>query len=101
MPPIAWIPVLAGSALSLAVALIGAPLIGVAAGGAIAGRFAPIAPAYQGALVAVLTIVALAALPVAGPDDTVLILLTDAALLAVGALSAVVGGLLRPSSARR
>ena len=101
MPPIAWIPVLAGSALSLAVTLSGAPLIGVAAGGAIAGRFAPATPAYQGALVAVLTIVALAVLPASGPDDTVLILLTDAALLVVGALSAALGWLLRPSSARR
>jgi len=52
MPPIAWNPVLTGAALSLALTLIGAPLIGVAAGGALAGRLSPVAPAYQGTLVA-------------------------------------------------
>lgn len=95
MPPIAWNPVLAGSALSLALTLAGAPLIGVAAGGALAGRLAPLAPAYHGALVAVMTILALAILPAAGPSDTIVILLLDAALLAAGALSAVVGSRLR------
>ncbi|HEX4743172.1 MAG TPA: hypothetical protein VFW12_00715 [Candidatus Limnocylindria bacterium] len=95
MPPIAWNPVLAGSALALLVTLAGAPLIGVAAGGALAGRFARIAPAYQGALVAIAAILALAVLPVAGPDDTVLILVTDAALLAVGAASAFVASRFR------
>jgi len=97
MPPVAWNPVLAGSALALLVALAGAPLIGVAAGGALAGRLTRIAPAYQGALVAIATILALAVLPIAGPDDTVLILATDAALLAAGALSAVVASRFRPS----
>ena len=100
MPPIAWNPVLTGAALSLALTLMGAPLIGVAAGGALAGRLSPVAPAYQGTLVAIVTILAMAVLPVAGPDDTLLILLMDAALLAAGALAAVVGGLLRRSSAR-
>lgn len=95
MPPVAWNPVLAGSALALLVTLIGAPLIGVAAGGGLAGRFARFAPAYQGALVAVVTILALAVLPIPGPNDTVLILVTDAALLAAGALSAVVASRFR------
>lgn len=97
MPPIAWNPVLAGSALALLVTLAGAPLIGAAAGGAVAGRLTRIAPAYQGALVAIATILALAVLPIAGPDDIVLILVTDAALLAAGALSAVVASRFRPS----
>lgn len=95
MPPVAWNPVLAGAALSITLTLLGAPLIGVAAGGALAGRFAAIAPAYQGALVAVATILALALLPVPGPEDTVLILLTDALLLAAGSLAAVVAGRFR------
>ena len=86
---------LAGSALSIAITLIGAPLIGAAGGGALAGRLSPIAPAYQGSLVGMVTILALAVLPVTGPDDTALILLLDAALLAVGALSALVAGRLR------
>ena len=86
---------LAGSALSIVVTLLGAPLIGAAAGGALAGRLSSIAPAYQGSLVGMITILALAVLPVTGPDDTALILLLDAALLAVGALSAVAAGQLR------
>lgn len=97
MPPVAWTAVLAGSALAVLVAIAGAPLVGVAAGGALAGRLARIAPAYQGALVAIATILALAVLPAAGPDDTVLILVTDAAFLAAGALSAVVASRFRPS----
>ena len=86
---------LIGSALSIALTLIGAPLIGAAAGGALAGRLATIAPVYQGSLVGMITILALAVLPVTGPDDTVVTLLLDAALLAVGALSALVAGRLR------
>ena len=85
-------PVLTGSALSIAITLLGAPLIGAAAGGALAGLLSSIAPAYQGSLVGMITILALAVLPVTGPDDTALILLLDAALLAVGALSALVAG---------
>lgn len=96
MPQIAWNPVLAGSALALLVTLAGAPFIGVALGGALAGRFARVAPAYQGALVAIATILALAVLPIAGPDETVLIFVTDAALLAAGSLSAVVASRFRP-----
>ena len=42
-----------------------------------------------------ITILALAVLPITGPEDTVVILLLDAALLAVGALSALVAGRLR------
>ena len=91
---------LAGSALALLVTLLGAPIIGVAAGGALAGRLTRIAPAYHGALVAVAIILALAILPASGPDDTVLILVTDAALLAAGALSAFVAWRLRPSAER-
>lgn len=97
MPPVAWTAVFAGSALAVLVAIAGAPLVGVAAGGALAGWLARIAPAYQGALVAIATILALAVLPATGPDDTVLILVTDAAFLAAGALSAVVASRLRPS----
>jgi hypothetical protein len=89
MPPIAWNPVLAGSALALVITIAGLPVVGVAAGGALAGRVASAAPAYQGALVGIAVILALAILPIAGPDDTIVILVTDAALLAVGALSAV------------
>lgn len=96
MPPIAWNPVLAGAALSLTLTLLGAPLVGAAAGGALAGRFTPIAPAYQGALVAVATILALALLPVPGPEDTVLILVTDALLLGAGSLAALVAWRFRP-----
>lgn len=95
MPPIAWSPVLLGSALSIAITLVGAPLIGALAGGALAGLLATSAPVYQGSLVGMITILALAVLPVTGPDDTALILLLDAALLAVGALSALVAGRLR------
>ncbi len=95
MPPIAWSPVLTGAALSLALTLISTPLIGVAAGGALAGGLSAVARVYQGSLVAVITILAIAVLPFAGPDDTVIILLTDAALLAVGAFSAFVAGRLR------
>ncbi|MDQ3097544.1 MAG: hypothetical protein M3Q61_05170 [Chloroflexota bacterium] len=95
MPPIAWSPVLLGSALSIAITLVGAPLIGALAGGALAGLRSAVAPAYQGSLVGMITILALAVLPVTGPDDTAVILLLDAALLAVGALSALVAGRLR------
>ncbi len=95
MPPIAWSPVLLGSALSIAITLVGAPLIGAAAGGALAGRISSVAPAYHGSLVGMITILALAVLPITGPEDTVVILLLDAALLAVGALSALVAGRLR------
>jgi len=100
MPPIAWNPVFAGSALALLVTLAGAPLIGVAAGGALAGRLTRIAPAYQGALVAIAAILALAVLPIPGPDDTIVILVTDAALLAAGAVSAFVASRFRPSPDR-
>ncbi len=100
MPPVAWNPVLAGSALALLITLAGAPFIGVAAGAALAGRLSPSAPAYQGALVAIAAILGLAVLPLPGPGDTVLILVTDAALLAAGALSAVVASRFRPSSGR-
>ena len=96
MPPIAWGPVLLGSALSIAITLVGAPLLGALAGGALAGLRSAVAPAYQGSLVGMITILALAVLPIAGPDDTVVILLLDAALLAVGALSALVAVRLRP-----
>ena len=95
MPPIAWSPLLLGSALSIAITLVGAPLIGAAAGGALAGRMSSVAPAYQGSLVGMITILALAVLPITGPEDTVVILLLDAALLAVGALSALVAWRLR------
>ena len=95
MPPIAWTPVLLGSALSIAITLFGTPLIGALAGGAVAGLRSAAAPAYQGSLVGMITILALAVLPTTGPDDTVAILILDAALLAVGALSAVVAGRLR------
>ena len=95
MPPIAWSPVLLGSALSIAITLVGAPLIGAAGGGALAGWMSSVAPAYQGSLVGMITILALAVLPITGPEDTVVILLLDAALLAVGALSALVAGRLR------
>ena len=96
MPPIAWGPVLLGAALSIAITLVGAPLLGALAGGALAGLRSAVAPAYQGSLVGMITILALAVLPIAGPDDTVVILLLDAALLAVGALSALVAVRLRP-----
>ena len=86
---------LLGSALSIAITLVGAPLIGAAAGGALAGWMSSVAPAYQGSLVGMITILALAVLPITGPEDTVVILLLDAALLAVGALSALVAGRLR------
>lgn len=101
MPPIAWNAVFAGSALALLVTLAGAPLIGVAAGGALAGRLARAAPAYQGALVGIAAILALAVLPIPGPDDTIVILVTDAALLAAGAASAFVASRLPRSSAER
>lgn len=95
MPPIAWGPVLLGSALSIAITLVGAPLLGALGGGALAGLRSAVAPAYQGSLVGMITILALAVLPITGPEDTVVILLLDAALLTVGALSALVAGRLR------
>jgi hypothetical protein len=95
MPPVAWRSVLAGSALSLALTLAASPLVGAIAGGALAGWLASVAPAYQGTLVAIATILGLAVLPMAGPEDTIVILVTDAALLAAGALAAVVASRLR------
>lgn len=92
MPPIAWSAVLIGAALSIAITLVGAPLIGAFGGGALAGRLTSVAPAYQGSLVGMITIFALAVLPVTGPDDTVAILILDAALLAVAAVSAFLAG---------
>ncbi len=101
MPPIAWGPVLLGTALSIAITLVGAPLIGALAGGALTGLRSAVTPAYQGSLVGMMTILALAVLPLTGPEDTVVILVLDAALLAVGALSALVAWRLRRSGAPR
>ncbi|CAN5156436.1 hypothetical protein BH18CHL2_BH18CHL2_00200 [soil metagenome] len=98
MPQVAWSAVLPAAVVALLITIAGVPVIGVAAGGAIAGRLAPASPAYQGAIVAVLTILGLAALPAAGAPDTLLILAADALLLAAGAAMGWVGGLLRPSS---
>ena len=98
MPQVSWPAVLPGAALSLLITIAGVPLIGAAAGGTLAGRLSPHAPAYQGSIVAILTILAFAVLPLPGPTDTVLILVTDALLIAVGAVAGWLGGLLRPSS---
>lgn len=95
MPPVAWRAVLAGAALAMPFAAFGAPFPGVAIGALLAGGLAPATPAYQGALVAVAAILAIALIPDAGPQDTALILLLDAALLGVGVLTAVTGGWLR------
>ena len=98
MPQVAWSAVLPAAVVSLLMTIAGLPIIGVAAGGIIAGRLARTAHGYQGAIVAVLTILGLAVLPEAGPADTLLVLATDTLLLATGAALGWVGGLLRPSS---
>ena len=97
MPQVAWSAVLPGAVISLLITIAGFPIIGVAAGGAIAGRRAASGPAYQGSIVAVITVLSLALLP-GGPSDTILILATDALLLAAGTAMGWVGGVLRPSS---
>ena len=98
MPQVSWPAVLPAAVLSLLITIAGVPIVGAAAGGALAGRLSPSASAYQGSIVAILTILAFALLPLPAPTDTVLILLTDALLIAVGAVGGWLGGLLRPSS---
>lgn len=99
-PPVVWRAVLVGAALAIAVALLGAlasaalpaAFVAVAVGGALAGRIAGAAGLLQGAVVAVLFIVAQGLIgpigPAARPElvaDTVATVGQDALLLALGA----------------
>jgi hypothetical protein len=99
-PPVSWRAVLLGAVLAVVIALLGAlaaaplpaALVAVAAGGALAGRIAGAAGLLQGAVVAVLFIVAQGLIGPIGPGgradlvaDTVATVGQDALLLALGA----------------
>lgn len=111
-PEIRWRAVIGGGAatllltltLSLVAAIAASPLllmlavpIGIAVGGAAAGRLAEAAGALHGGLVAILWIVASALAGPTGPGapdvlaDTALTMVWDAAWLAVGALAGWLG----------
>jgi hypothetical protein len=117
-----WGPVLAGGGVAVLVSLVvslaalaagsdallvAATPLGIAAGGAAAGRLARAAGALQGGMVAVLWIIAEALADVFGPPATdvaaevALTLLGDAARIAIGALFGWVAarGLAPPSAA--
>jgi len=95
-PPVSWPAVLAGTALTVVVTLLAAPLpaapVAVPAGAFLAGRIAGAAGLLQGAIVAVLFIAVQAVLASLGPAgtadlvaDTVATIGWDALLLALGA----------------
>lgn len=100
MPSIVWPAVLLGAAIGIGGSLFVPALLAVPVGALIAGRLATAGSAYQGAVVAALTIVSLALLPRNEEADTVAILATDALTLVLGAVAGWIGGLLRPSSSR-
>ena len=95
-PPVSWRAVFAGAALAVAISVLAvrlpAAVVAVPAGGFLAGRLAGAAGLLQGAIVAVLFIVAQAVLASVGPagtadvvTDTVTTIGWDVLLLALGA----------------
>lgn len=98
MPPVIWPAVLLGAAIGIGGSLFVVPFIAAPIGALVAGRLARTGSAYQGAIVAALTIVVLALLPRNEDVSTVAILVADLLTLILGATAGWVGGLLRPSS---